>query len=60
MTENESQSWIAEARSETESHLSENEIVSASSVQRFSELCENLRVSSHQILTSELTGWNLR
>ena len=28
--------------------------------QRFSELCENLRVSSHQILTSELTGWKLR
>ena len=27
-------------------------------VQRFSELCENLRVSSHQILTSELTVGN--
>ena len=31
-----------------------------SNVQRFSELCENLRVSSHQILTSELTGWKPR
>ena len=29
-------------------------------VQRFSELCENLRVSSQQILTSELTGWKPR
>ena len=29
-------------------------------LQRFSELCENLRVSSHQILTSELTGWKPR
>ena len=29
-------------------------------LQRFSELCENLRVSSHQILTSELTVWKPR
>ena len=32
----------------------------SAAVQRFSELCENLRVSSHQILTSELTGWKPR
>ena len=29
-------------------------------IQRFSELCENLRVSSNQVLTSELTGWKPR
>ena len=29
-------------------------------LQRFSELCENLRVPSHQILTSELTDWKPR
>ena len=29
-------------------------------LQRFSELCENLRVSSDQILTLELTGWKPR
>ena len=29
-------------------------------VQRFSELNENCKVSSHQILTLELTGWKPR
>ena len=40
--------------------LSDFHEVLKNSVQRFSELCENLRVSSHQILTLELTGWKPR
>ena len=30
------------------------------SVRRFSELCKNSRISSHQILILELTGWKPR
>ena len=33
--------------------------VTQDNVQRFSELCENCKVSSHQILTLALTGWKL-